>query len=160
MLIRPARPADLTQVKAMWNDMIRNTNATFTSIEKTDAVMEAMLADRRDSFLVAEAEARVVGFVTWGSFRTGDGYIHTVEHSIITAKSGQGLGRVLMEAAFATARSQGLHTMIAGIGHENTNAIAFHTRLGFAIAGRLPQVGYKNGLWHDLILMSRSLATP
>jgi phosphinothricin acetyltransferase len=160
MLIRPASLADLPQIQAMWNDMIRDTNATFTSIEKTAAMLGELLLDRKEQFLVAEAEGSVAGFVTWGSFRVGDGYVHTAEHSIITTKSGQGVGRALMEAAIASARSQGICTMIAGIGHENTDAVAFHSRLGFALTGRLPQVGYKNGLWHDLILMSRSLTTP
>lgn len=160
MLIRRATGADLPAIKALWNAMIRDTTATFTSREKADDDMHAMLEARANSFLVAEEESTCVGFVTWGVFRAGDGYAHTAEHSIITTKSGQGVGRALLLEALLQANAQGIHVMVAGIGHENSAAIAFHQRLGFAKAGRLSQVGRKNGRWHDLILMSRITATP
>lgn len=159
MLIRPANAQDLPTIKALWNAMIRDTTATFTSQEKTDTDLRAMLEGRLNCFLVAEIEGICAGFVTWGTFRAGDGYVHTAEHSIITAKSGQGMGRALLLRALQQAHAQGIHVMVAGIGHENAAAVAFHQKLGFAMAGRLSQVGHKNGRWHDLILMSRITAT-
>lgn len=160
MLIRAATDTDLPQIKALWNAMIRDTTSTFTTLEKTDDDMRALLAARPECFLVAEDAGAMAGFITWGTFRAGPGYAHTAEHSIITRTPAKGIGRALMQAALTRAQTQGIHVMIAGIGHENTAAVAFHTRLGFAIAGRLPQVGRKNGCWHDLILMSRPTATP
>ncbi|KEJ89923.1 GNAT family N-acetyltransferase [Sulfitobacter donghicola] len=160
MLIRPATRTDLPTVKMLWNRMIRDTTSTFTSIEKTDEALEQLLLERADRFLVAEENGKCSGFVTWGSFRAGDGYVRTAEHSIITEKAGQGTGRALMESALRVAHQQGIHVMVAGIGHENPPAVAFHQKLGFAKVGRLPQVGYKNGRWHDLILMSRITQTP
>lgn len=160
MMIRAAKAADLPTIKLLWNDMIANTNFTFTSILKTDSILESMLHDRADRFLVADVEGRMAGFVTWGPFRGGDGYVHTAEHSIITATAGTGIGRALMLAAMEQARAQGIHTMVAGIGHENTAAVAFHIKLGFGLAGRVPEVGQKNGRWHDLILMHKTLTKP
>ncbi|MEQ6202534.1 N-acetyltransferase family protein [Sulfitobacter sp. HNIBRBA2951] len=160
MLIRAATAADLEVVKALWNAMIRDTTATFTTALKTDADMAALLSARPDAFLVAEQDNTCLGFVTWGPFRAGPGYAHTAEHSIITAQHGRGTGRALMEAAIATAHSQGIHVMVAGIGSENPAAVAFHSRLGFAKTGHLPQVGTKAGRWHDLILMTRTIGTP
>jgi len=160
LIIRPATGADLPQVQSLWNNMIANTNATFTSTLKSDADMQSMLQSRIGCFLVAQDADAVAGFVTWGAFRAGDGYVHTAEHSIITARSGQGTGRTLMEAAFTQAAAQGIHMLIAGIGGQNAAAVAFHSRLGFVKTGHLPQVGRKNGEWHDLILMNRPLATP
>lgn len=140
--------------------MIRDTTATFTTTPKTGADMQALLADRPEAFLVAEVTGACAGFITWGPFRAGPGYARTVEHSIITARHGGGIGRALMQAAQAQAQQQGIHVMIAGIGGENTAAVAFHTRLGFAKTGQLPQVGHKAGRWHDLILMSKIIDTP
>lgn len=159
MKIRAATPEDLAQVGVVWNAMIRDTTATFTTEEKSQSALHQMLQARADAFLVAENRAGFAGFVTWGAFRAGPGYAQTVEHSIIAAQQGQGAGRALMQAACAQASAQGIHTMIACIGSENPAAVAFHTRLGFALAGRLPQVGRKAGRWHDLILMSKTLGT-
>lgn len=160
MLIRPAHSSDLPAVQDMWNAMIRDTTATFTTALKTPAEMVALLEGRPEAFLVAEVEGNSAGFVTWGAFRAGSGYAHTAEHSIIVALQGRGIGRGLMRAAMAQARGQGIHAMIAGIGGENPAAVAFHTSLGFAKMGHLPEVGYKAGRWHDLILMSKIIDTP
>jgi phosphinothricin acetyltransferase len=160
VLIRPARAADLGAVQDLWNAMIRDTTATFTSVEKTPDDLRALLSARRDALLVAEIDGVCAGFITWGPFRAGDGYVHTAEHSIITARPGLGTGRALLEAAMINARAQGIHVLVAGIGSENAPAIAFHRRMGFAIAGQVPQVGRKSGRWHDLILMSLTLDPP
>ena len=155
MLIRAASLADVPAIAALWNAMIRETTATFTSILKTEDDLHALLTARSDAFLVAQIDGAVAGFITWGPFRNGDGYAHTAEHSIITARSGQGIGKALMQAALAQAHAQGIHMMVACIGGENERAVAFHTQMGFAMAGQLPQVGRKMDRWHDLILMSR-----
>lgn len=160
MLIRAAIQADLAQIGALWNAMIRDTTATFTTHEKSDADLEALRRLRPNSFFVADNNGACDGFITWGPFRAGPGYLRTAEHTIITATNGTGIGRALMETAIAQAHSQGIHVMIAAIGGENHAAVAFHERLGFAKAGHLPQVGRKMGRWHDLILMSRTLAAP
>lgn len=160
MLIRAATAPDLPQVKELWNAMIRDTTATFTTLQKTDADLAELLSQRRDSFIVADKSGTCAGFITWGTFRAGPGYAQTAEHTIITASDGHGTGRALMDAALAQAQASGIHVMVAAIGGENTAAVAFHTRLGFAKTGHLPQVGRKMGRWHDLILMSRIITAP
>lgn len=140
--------------------MIRETAATFTNVEKSVENLTELLSDRRDAFLVAELGGGCAGFITWAPFRPGPGYVHTAEHTIIVANSEQGVGRALIEAAMLRARTQDIHVMVAAIGGENTDAVAFHSRLGFAKTGHLPQVGRKLGRWQDLILMSRILTDP
>ena len=157
MLIRAVSEDDMPQIMDLWNAMIRDTTATFTTLEKTKADLNALRADRQDAFLVAEVQGRIAGFVTWGPFRSGPGYAQTAEHTIITAEPRRGVGRALMDAAMTQAKRQGLHVMIGGISGENPSAIAFHQRLGFAMAGQLSQVGRKNGRWLDLILMSKPI---
>lgn len=140
--------------------MIRDTTATFTKVLKSQADLEEMLTARVDAFWVAEGADAVQGFVTWGTFRGGPGYLHTAEHSIITAASGQGTGRALMQVAEKQAALQGIHTLVAAISGENTAAQAFHARMGFAKTGHLPQVGRKHDRWLDLILMTKTVDPP
>lgn len=136
--------------------MILETTATFTTDVKNATALARLLAARPGAFLVAEDAQGVAGFITWGPFRAGPGYAHTAEHTIITLRRGVAQG--LMQSALVRAHGQGIHRMVAAISGENERAVAFHTRMGFAESGRLPQVGRKAGRWLDLVLMTRECA--
>ena len=156
-MIRTARAADVAAVAAIWNRIIRETVATFTTEEKLPSQIAGAMASQ--PLWVAEDAGAVVGFATYSQFRGGSGYTHTMEHSVHIAEGahGKGLGRALMKVLEDHARAAGVHSLIAGISGENASAIAFHAALGFAHTGRLPQVGRKFGRWHDLVLMQKFL---
>lgn len=156
-MIRPARPDDAGAIAAIWNHVIRDTTQTFTTAQKDVAALAAQIGTQ--PFLVADDGTGVLGFVTWSQFRNGPGYAYTVEHSIHVAAGarGNGLGRALMTAAEDAARGAGLHSMIAGVAGENAGGAAFHAAIGYATIARLPQVGWKFGRWHDLVLMQKML---
>jgi phosphinothricin acetyltransferase len=156
-MIRPARPDDAQSIADIWNACIRDTTDTFTTVEKDPETLAAQI--ELQPYLMAEAAGAVAGFVTYGQFRGGPGYVHTVEHSIHVADGarGQGLGRALMHACQDHARRAGIHSMIAGISAGNTAGVAFHESLGFVTCAHLAQVGWKWGRWHDLILMQKML---
>lgn len=159
--IRPATPGDIPALLALWNPVIRNTTVTFSSEEKTAETLSAMIAERRAAgweVFVADTGG-VTGFATYSQFRGGNGYVHAMEHSILLAPGacGKGIGRALMMRVEDHARQGGAHLLVAGVSGENTAGIAFHDRIGFATAGRIPQVGRKFGRWLDLILMTKFL---
>ena len=160
--IRAAAEADIPGILAIWNPIIRDTAITFTDEEKSPDALARLLADRRDagqSFLVAAAGAEVLGFASFGQFRTGRGYRHSFEHTVLLAPAarGRGVGRALMAALEREARAAGGHTMIGGVSAENAGGFAFHAALGYREAARLPEVGFKFGRWLDLILMQKRL---
>ena len=159
-MIRPADATDAGDVGDIWNWMIRETLATFTSDEKSTSQIEALIAARPDSFFVAEDHGQIIGFITFGPFRSGSGYAATVEHSVIvgSAHTSRGVGSRLMTTAMDTASRQGHHVMIGAISAVNPQAVKFHEKMGFECAGRLPEVGRKNGQWLDLILMQKMLS--
>ena len=156
-MIRQATPADAQAIAAIWNHVIRDTAQTFTTAEKDPRALAVQIIDQ--PCFVAEVAGVVVGFVIYGQFRSGPGYAHTVEHSIHMAQSarGAGLGRALMAAAEAHARAAAIHSMIAGVAGENAGGAAFHAALGYREIARLPEVGWKFGRWHDLVLMQKLL---
>jgi len=162
MPIRDATEADLPAILAITNAVIATSTAIFSA--------EAMtLADRRDWFrgraaqgfpiLAAEEACEVVGFATYGAFRGGPGYRHTVEHSVHVREDrrGNGLGSALVAALFPRAAAAGLHVMVAGIDAANAGSIRMHERLGFTRTGLMPGVGRKFGRWLDLALLQREV---
>jgi phosphinothricin acetyltransferase len=159
MTLRPAAPEDAEAVTAIWNRIITETSVTFTTTPKTAAEVAVLITARAPAFIVAEGQGQVLGFASYAPFRSGPGYAHTMEHTILIAPQGQdrGLGRALMQALETTAREAGVHCLIGAVSGENAGGLAFHHALGFSEAGRLPQVGHKFGRWMDLVLMHKLL---
>ena len=157
-MIRAAVEADAGSIAAIWNPIIRDTAITFTSVEKEPGEIARMIA-ARPAFLVLEREGAVAGFATMGTFRSGPGYAHIQEHTILLAPAarGAGHGRALMRALEAAARGQGFAALIGGVSGSNPGAVAFHAALGFEPVGRVPRAGHKFGAWHDLVLMHKFL---
>jgi phosphinothricin acetyltransferase len=158
-MIRAAEAGDAEAIAALWNWMIRDTLATFTTVEKTPADIVALIAGRPGAFLVAEDPGGVCGFATFGPFRAGPGYVATCEHSILIRPEtqGRGLGRALMCDLEALATAHAMHAMIGGVSGANPAAVRFHAACGFVETGRLPEVGRKAGQWLDLGFMQKIL---
>lgn len=159
MILRPAQPNDMPQILAFWNPLIRETSVTFTTVEKTPETLAADIAARGAAFQVAEDAGAVFGFASYGTFRSGPGYAHTAEHTVILAPEarGRGVGRALMARLQEVARAADVHVLVAGVSGENAGAIAFHRAIGFAEVARMPEVGRKFGRWMDLVLLQKTL---
>jgi len=76
-----------------------------------------------------------------------------------------GTGATLLDALINACTAQGFRLMVAVIGDSaNAPSIGLHVRAGFARAGLLPAVGWKQDRWVDSVLMTRPLgdgaATP
>lgn len=162
MIIRPAIPTDAPSILAIWNPIIRDTAVTFNAIEKTALDLHQMIADKATAghgFLVAEHNGAIAGFASYGQFRAGAGYAHTMEHTIVLGPNarGLGLGRALMTAIEDHARQAGAHSIFAGVSAENPDGRAFHAAMGYAEVATLRDVGYKFGRWMNLHLMQKIL---
>ncbi len=157
-MIRPATPADAPAIAAIWNQIIRDTTATFTTTEKDPQTLAQQIASGTP-WWVACVNDRVEGHATYGQFRGGPGYARSMEHSIhlTAATQGRGLGRALMQTLEDHARAHGVHVMVAGVSSDNPAGQAFHARLGYAECGRVMQAGYKWGRYFDLVLMQKIL---
>lgn len=160
MIIRPATEADLPQILAIHNDAVRRLDAIWTEIEDTLDDRRAWLNDRNKSnfpVLVAldDDGETVLGYASYGTYRSKSGYRLTVEHSIYlsAAAQGKGTGKALMAALINDAKSRGYHLMVGVIDARNEASIRFHERFGFIHAGFLPQAGFKHGRWLDQVNM-------
>lgn len=166
LTIRPARAEDLPAITAIYNDAGVGTTASYDLAPvSVDDRAEWLAAKQRRRFpvLVAAHDAdgagsgqRVVGFASYGAFRDKAGYDFTVEHSVYvdSAHRAGGIGRMLMSALIDHARGQGVHVMVGVVDAANTASVHFHEQLGFAVAGRLDEVGRKFGHWLDVVFMT------
>ena len=164
MHIRHATPADLPGLLAIYNSVIATSTAVYSEVQVTLANREAWMDERSRAgypVLVAAEDHNILGFASFGDFRSFPGYRFTVEHSVHVAENhrGQGLGKALVAALLPLAIAQEKHVMIGGIDADNAASIAMHERLGFSQVGLLPQVGYKFGRWLDLVFMQKILAS-
>ena len=160
--VRDAIEDDLDGLLAIYNDVIRSSTAIF---REQPATME----DRREWWrqrveqgypvLVAVDDSGVLGFASFGDFRSWPGYRFTVEHTVhVRADArGRGIGRALMGPLIERAAALGKHVMIAGVDADNPRSIAFHERLGFTRVAHFLEVGYKFDRWLDLVFLQRML---
>ena len=158
--IRACERADLDGVLAIYNEVIRHSTAVFSDIEVTLENRRAWLEAKAGAghpVLVACDGAAVLGFATYGEFRTWPGYRYTVEHSVhVDARHrGRGIGSALVVRLLELAAQSGKHAMIAGIDAANSGSLRMHARLGFREAGILHEVAYKFGRWLDLKFLER-----
>jgi L-amino acid N-acyltransferase len=162
MDIRDAGEGDLAGILAIYNEVIATSTAVYSSTPVTLEDRRAWWQARTTQgypVLVAADASGVVGFSTFGDFRTWPGYRYTVEHTVHVRsdRRGTGVGQQLVRALFPRASALGKHMMIAGVDAANAGSIRFHERLGFRSAGHLKEVGWKFGRWLDLVFLQREL---
>jgi L-amino acid N-acyltransferase YncA len=161
--VRPATDDDLPAITDLYNALIPTTTTAWTEALQTLDERVAWFADRRsagDAVLVADEGGAVVGFAAYGEFRDNrlwPGYRFTVEHTIHVAQDhhGRGVGRALLEALLAAARTAGRHVMVGAVDGDNEQSLAFHRALGFVEVARMPETGRKFDRWLDLVLLQR-----
>ncbi|MCL9806621.1 N-acetyltransferase family protein [Flavobacterium amniphilum] len=156
--IRQATIEDMPSVLEIINYEIANTTAIWDYDLRTLSEQEAIFNEKKEKnfpFIVAEKEAKIVGFGTYGTFRFKIGYRFTVEHSVYIHKDfhGNGIGSTLIKELIELAKNQNLHTMIGVIDSENMGSIAFHEKLGFKNVGHIKETGFKFDRWLDSIFM-------
>jgi L-amino acid N-acyltransferase YncA len=162
-IVRPATPADIPAIAAIYRAAIVGGTASFELEPPSEAEMlrrlEAIIAAGYPYF-VAELDGRVAGYAYANAYRTRPAYRFTVENSVYIAPDaqGKGLGRVLLGALVDTCTAQGFRLMVAVIGDSAQFAsISLHRRAGFKFCGTIHSVGYKFGRWLDSVIMELPL---
>lgn len=163
MTIDDAREADLPAILAIYNEVIATSTAVYSETPVTLEDRVAWWRTRTTQLgypvLVARDDSGVLGYATFGDFRTWPGYRFTVEHSVhVRADArGHGVGTQLVETLMSRARALGKHVMIGGVDADNAVSLRMHERLGFERVAHMKQVGWKFGRWLDLVFVERTL---
>jgi phosphinothricin acetyltransferase len=163
MLIRNAEPKDVPAILARYNQAVRETTAAWTSREETlDERLtwfEGRMKQDLPVLVAVDDTDAVLGFASFGPFRPREGYRLTAEHSVYVDPAAQrrGIGRALLERLMEIAIAKNLHVLVGVIDGGNAASIALHEKLGFHVAGRLPEAGTKFGRWLDLVFVAKVL---
>jgi L-amino acid N-acyltransferase len=162
MRIRDATSADVPAILAIYNDVVNNTTAIYderaSTLEERNTWFEARRA-KNMPVLVGELNGDVVGFSTFGEWRSRWGYRYTVEHSVHVRADcrGKGFGRTLIEVLFPRAAALGMHTMIGHIDSAAAASLRLHEKLGFQKVGTFREVGRLRNGWLSVVAMQRDI---
>ena len=163
--IRPATPADIPDIREIYNYYVTNSVVTFDEKrwtlrqwrEKFDYLAKLELP-----FLVAESPSgQVLGYALVQPWAGKSAYRYTVENSIYLghAAAGKGLGRALLQALIEACEEKGIREIVAVISDKGADAsIALHEKFGFTEVGRMGRVGFKFGRWLGTVYMQKSLS--
>jgi L-amino acid N-acyltransferase YncA len=161
--IRPATPADVPAITAIYTHAVLTGTATFEldppdlgeMTRRYDALIEGGFP-----YLVATLDGVVAGYAYAGPYRARPAYRFTVENSVYLdpKAQGKGIGTQLMQALIAESEKRGYRLMVAVIGDSaNAASIGVHARTGFQMVGTFHNVGLKFGRWLDTVMMERPL---
>jgi L-amino acid N-acyltransferase YncA len=122
--IRDARRSDVPAMLAIYNEVLTSSTAIFSDVARTEEEQARWLEERQAQnrpVLVASDGDDLVGYASYGPFRSWPGYRHTVENSIYISRAarGKGVGTQLLAALLQRAQEQRLHAVIAGIDGDN-----------------------------------------
>jgi phosphinothricin acetyltransferase len=159
--IRAAGEGDLPAINAIYNHYVTSATCTWQYEPTPAAERRVWLAARgpEHPVTVAMLDGEVVGFGSLGPYRPREGYRFTVENTVYVHPERQrrGIGGALLADLIERARALGHRSIIAGVSSDQPASLALHRAHGFVEVARLREVGFKFGLWLDLIFLQRML---
>lgn len=157
--IRPARADDAAAIAEIYNQGIAGRLATFETVLRTPADIQATLAagGRRFPFLVAEQQGEVVGWASVSTYRPRACYAGIGEFSIYIDERvrGQGVGKVLLPALIESAQEAGFWKLLSRVFPANTGSRKLCAACGFREVGVYEQHAKLDGKWLDVVIIER-----
>lgn len=170
LTIRSAALSDAPRLLEIYGWYVEHTAISFEYETPSLAEFTGRIAHtlERYPYLVAERGGRVLGYAYAGPFVGRRAYDWASALSIYLDRSarGGGIGRRLYEAMEDALRKMGVQNLYACITWTDdedeylTHASpAFHSALGFTLAGKFHKCGYKFGRWYDMIWMEKLISS-
>lgn len=153
-MIRPVTPDDASDIAAIYNHYIENTDATFEDDLVTAREMRRRIETHSPEYpwLVSEMVGTVTGYAYAARWHKRSAYRFSVETTVYVdpGQLRRGVGSRLYRALLDELRQREVRCAIAVIALPNAGSVALHERLGFAKVGELEAVGYKFERWVDV----------
>jgi ribosomal protein S18 acetylase RimI-like enzyme len=118
------------ELLAATNHLIPQLSSSFAGL--TMEQLEAVLVHESVTLFVARADSSIVGLLTLTMFPLATGLRAWIEDVVVdTSARGQGVGDALVNAAIATARDAGAHTVDLTSRSDREAAHRLYERMGF-----------------------------
>lgn len=159
--IRTAKLSDAGQLLKIYAPYVLDTAVTFEyhvpSLEEFTQRMQNTLTQY--PYLVALINGQIIGYSYADSFKSRAAYHWSVETSIYVDMHcrGKGVGTKLYLALESLLKKQNICNLCACIAFPNPDSIAFHEVFGYKLCAHFHKSGYKNGIWHDMVWMEKTL---
>ena len=157
--ITPLQTDDWPTVREIYREGIATGHATFETDlpdwEKWDS------GHRQDCRLIARKGQQVLGWAALSPVSVRRVYAGVAEVSVYVAARarGSGVGRALLEALIEESELHRIWTLEARIFPENAASIALHKSCGFREVGVRRQIGKRDEVWRDVVLLERRSST-
>ena len=150
MQIRIARPNDLKQIVAIYNQAITEGNCTADTspltVSQRKEWFEGHNPDRYPIYVMEEGEEEkkiITGWCSLSAHRRGRmalQHVAEISYYVDSNHRRKGIGRQLMEHALQEAPKLGLHNLFAILLDINLTSIAMLKKSGFSEWGHLPDI--------------------
>jgi L-amino acid N-acyltransferase YncA len=161
--IRDATESDAAACAAIYGPYVRDTCISFEVDVPTTAEMARRIASAvdRHAWLVLEDAGRVIGYAYGHPFKQRAAYRWSCETSIYleVGRRRTGGGRALYETLLGRLADRGYRRVFAGMTLPNDASAGIHRALGFEPVGVYRKVGWKQGAWHDVAWMQKTIGT-
>ena len=166
--IRIANPSDAQKLLELYAPYVENTAITFEHIVPTVEEFANKINHilTKYPYLVATENEQIVGYAYAGIFRKQAAYNWAVEVTIYVRqdKKQLGIGKNLyktLETILAAQNVLNLNACIAYLDNDDEyltkDSVHFHEHVGYKLAGRFRQCGYKFERWYDIIWMEKHI---
>lgn len=165
MTVRLADPdRDADAVAAIYRPAVASSIATFEELPPDGAEMARRMRATLTwtPWLVAEEDARVVGYAYAAHHRERPGYRWSVDISVYVDAGwhGRRIGRRLYADLLDLLRRQRFVNVYAGVALPNPASVALHEAIGMRRVALYERVGWKLGAWRDVAWYWLRLSDP
>ncbi|CAN5684090.1 arsinothricin resistance N-acetyltransferase ArsN1 [soil metagenome] len=158
--VREGRQGDAPDVAAIYNEGIRERNATFETRERSPSEVIPWLTSERYPMLVAYIGDEILGWIAASQYRPRECYTGIAEFSVYVARRarGLGIGDTLMRDFLPALQLAGFWKVLSRIFPENAASRALCARHGFREVGLYTNHARLDGRWRDVLIVERLLS--
>ncbi|HET7276431.1 MAG TPA: arsinothricin resistance N-acetyltransferase ArsN1 family B [Longimicrobiaceae bacterium] len=162
--IRLATTTDAPGIGAIYTPIVRETAISFELEPPSPSIIAGRIEATAASgfpWLVCDDSGRILGYAYAGRYRERPAYRWSVEVSVYVAADarGRGIGQALYASLFRLLALQGYRTVFAGTALPNPASVRLHEMMEFQPVGTYHAVGFKMGVWHDVLWWERRLGS-
>lgn len=164
--IRAAKPEDAKELLDIYSYYVEKTAISFETeipkVEEFRARIERTL--KRYPYITACENGEILGYAYLSPFVGRKAYEHSAETTIYLKanKKRMGIGKELYNMIEKIAVEQNITNLYSCIGYADdedeyltNNSVDFHKHIGYRMAGRFYNCGYKFDRWYSMVWMEK-----